>query len=373
MNNWLGYIDFHNLNTECEAIRHFICNQEPSNLAPINMRTVMRYYCVCGFTNQFYTNVDVLCVALVNGIDSIIMPPAVTRDSFENLFYVDKHHRDLDLPNVITWKGIPQNEFYHISNISNKLANYNIELILQDDFDIKFRKNNELNWIYNSYLPKQFESHTIITIKLDRKHKMSFDDISNYVYSEENLNQISAQLLDVTGEVSIIFDMRTPIFTTDPNCTKISAVRRKAIDILFDFNKELVNVADELSHKIPSYDAVHLRIEGDFIGYKNLNFGMMLRRYASVLNPQKMYYISSGIFNTSFNTRVRTYLKNRNITFVCKEDYIDDVCKYAEQYAIIDFLVMIKANVFIGLHDSTFSELAHTIRCVDKDLLIKYY
>jgi hypothetical protein len=370
--NWNAYMDLHNLPTPYDAIRHLVLAQENSDLAPITLKTVMRYYCVCGFTNQYYTNVDVLCVALVNGIDAIIMPPAVTRDSFENLFYLDRHGRDLDFPNVITWKGIPQQEFYDTSNIMGKLANYNIELILQDDLNLGFKKNNELNWIYNPYVPKQFDSSTVISIKLDRKHKMTFDDISNYIYSEENLDQICDQLITVTGDVIIMFDMRTPIFTTDPLCAKISAVRVKAIDILFDFNPALVGVANDISSKVKSYDSVHLRVEGDFIGHKNLNFNAMLRKYVSVLNPEKLYYISSGVFRTSYNTRVRTYLNSRNIKFVSKEDYIGDVCAYVEQYAIIDFLVMIKSDNFIGLHDSTFSELAHTIRCKD-DLLIKCY
>jgi hypothetical protein len=278
---------------------------------------------------------------------------------------------------IVTPRGGLCNQLISITN-GIIYANYFNRNIHFNGFQLDYKNNDEyiccdkiLNFklLQNNINKLNLSVNILIDITYDKIYKkidnecLLIKDLYKEIDSPDNLN------IDILN-IGNLLNVNLPPSNDKINYETIS----NTINISLDFSDYYINCANNIKTKLnlKSYACVHMRLENDAIDYfskcykltndcynritKNNYIRELDNIYKDKLKYNNIYVCSSLIIQENINNEFYNELKTK-YSLVDKNHLInkDDINKYRELYAIIDFIIAKDADYFVGNHPSTFS------------------
>eukprot|EP01024_Parvocaulis_polyphysoides_P030102 TRINITY_DN2734_c2_g1_i1.p1 TRINITY_DN2734_c2_g1~~TRINITY_DN2734_c2_g1_i1.p1 ORF type:complete len:550 (-),score=34.20 TRINITY_DN2734_c2_g1_i1:2-1651(-) len=339
------------------ALQHYNEFGQFNGYVPRKINMVLRYTACSGLVNQQYAHIASLSIALLLGA-KLIMPPSLQRVTF-NTSFDEMPWRQLPIKQVLDMEYVTQYwkekglEIETINQWENVPKIDNGEIAFWEDLHTGFDQESHIrfNGIYRRPTPI-----------LDLLYRIKTEALNRYSNVASNSGGCLKGI--VVDLPCTFFALRTP--TALPLVSEVVNSLK--------FSPRIRNLADQLIQKLRKewgqFNGVHLRVERDAEDWMTAVGGWS--RYID-------YYLYTMI-NVGFSERNGLFLatglltygdtaRYKNITGMlielklakqisCKELLLDkNVVDGLEPEisAAVDLLVMLEAEIFVGLDPSTFS------------------
>jgi len=240
-------------------------------------------------------------------------------------------------------------------NVCDKSSWCNINEVLDIEYINKFLINNNINTKIISKLEGEIKK-----INLKDKEIIYRETLDKEI--EENINVVN---LNLGNPVNLCISKSFNLVPNDKNnlyyliCKNLKFQNK--FYILKDKIKKELNLID--------YVCIHLRIEDDAINYFSRTLNLDKNKYNTELlefyeneikkHSGKKIYIASGIlkFHNTINYNYYVNLMQKNKNLCDKKDIVlpNKILNKRELIAIIDFLICMDSDFFIGSAVSSFS------------------
>lgn len=241
-------------------------------------------------------------------------------------------------------------------------------------FQLDYKNNNEyinvdsiLNFKKMQILINKLELSTNMLVSVDysKKYKkienidISIKDLYNEINKEDNKE---IDILNIGNLINVSLPPNDKL-----NYSNIFYILSNSIEFADDYIIRANIIKKSL--KLSNYACIHMRLEDDALDYYSKYFGINIYTFNTqtqtnylneIHNIQKIYkniYVcSSLIIQDNVNNDFYKEIKDKYM-LLDKNHLInkDDLNKYRELYAIIDFIIAKDANCFIGNKPSSFS------------------
>lgn len=277
---------------------------------------------------------------------------------------------------IVTPRGGLCNQLVSITNgiIYSDYFNRNVHF---NGFQVDYKNNEEyvsfdkiLNFekIQNKINKLNLSVNLLIDIKYDKLYKkidnnnLSIKDLYKDINNPDNLD---IDILNIGNLLNVNL----------PPSNKIDYINlSNKINIALEFSDYYIDCANSIKKdlKLKNYACVHMRLEDDAIDYFSKYYKITNNTYNKITqknyikeleyihkNKDKynnIYVCSSLIIQDNINNDFYNELKEK-YTLLDKNHLINknDINKYRELYAIIDFIIAKDADYFIGNQPSSFS------------------
>lgn len=247
------------------------------------------------------------------------------------------------LPNYNDNEKIPLSQIFNIDDL-NKMFN---SKIVTDQID-------NIEWIKADYYNNLCARNSRAKI---------LEILSNEKYPYLDLGDVYSMMLD-----------------RDSNIESIELGFYKNLPLVPEFYNILKYIQDD------KYNVVHLRLEDDFVDYYSAYYNKNYEEYTKILvtrylnamdkifKPEDKIYIASHLSKKDYpNNYVIDSIKEKYPNIISNINWRDEINlpQGREVDAIVDYLISMKAEKFIGIHGSTFSIILSKInKSRGKDCLL---
>jgi hypothetical protein len=280
-----------------------------------------------------------LCNQLQSIIKGILLAEKYKRDLYINKFQTDLYSKNLcNIKKVLDIEKI---------NLLLKQQNIHVSLISKLDY-VMITKIKKVRNIDN-------EDNATLTV------------MNNII--EEGAN-LEADILDIGNPVSLCIEETFGLKWNDYSNKYYKIISN--IQFHDDFYKEKEKIKSKL--ELTNYICMHLRIEDDALQHFSNCYKMTVEQYNEILlnyyldkinkYTSSKIYICTGIRNYANNLNYEFYkeLINKNSHLTDKNNIIDDYyLQNRELIAIIDLLIAVDSEYFIGCGISSFSVYINSI------------
>jgi hypothetical protein len=250
---------------------------------------------------------------------------------------------------------------FQIDLDSNRIDNIN-EVLDIDRMNNFFKECN-----LSVRINKKIDSKVISNIEKYKMADIDYNTIPLELFINDKIeNNLHKNVIFVGNPVSLSLESS---FDIDSN--NFSSLYYLLITNIF-FKKKFYDIKDYLKEQLnlTNFTCVHLRIEDDALSHFSNCYNLTIDKYNEILldfyldkinKTDNKIYICSGILDYSNKINLKFYneltKKNKNI---CDKRYIlipNYIKKNRELIAIIDLLMALDSNSFIGCWISSFSQI----------------
>jgi hypothetical protein len=312
-----------------------------------------------GLTNQLYSHVNGLALALLLGVDGAILPPAVCRATFNTTL---EHLADEAL-----WSPQPLGTLLDVRKMqAHWRKRHNIDLQEATKFTMTSEGTKYPRPLLTSARPAgELHDCTVLPINVPE-----FSTITNAAAAARQQLE-AARAKDAAAGC---FILRTESLFRGFFSNSTGGLQATASRGVF-YAHRVVELADRVAERIGGrFNAMHLRFEPDMgLNPQELLPVMVGHMRELGYNASILLYAASGLLSYNDTSSLQTYTKVLHNDGVCskvvvKEDYLaanEVEGLHSEQKAMVDLLVLAHADKFVGTKRSAFSYMARELRQLD--------
>jgi len=267
---------------------------------------------------------------------------------------------------IITPRGGLCNQLITITN-GIIYGHYFNRDIYFNGFQIDYKNNEYID--LTSILNLNKLNETINNLKLSTNILLDLNNNEHYKIENNDLSIKDLYKLIIEKNDIHILHIGNLINVNLPEDGYLNIIN--TINNSFEFSDDYIKKANLIkkSLNLSKYACVHLRLEDDALNYysKHLNINIddfnniTKLKYVKEFNDltqfyENIYVCSSLIIQNNINNDFYKEIQNK-YRFIDKNNFInkDDINKYRELYAIIDFIIAKDSDYFIGNQNSSFS------------------
>eukprot|EP01025_Chloroclados_australasicus_P029867 TRINITY_DN2984_c1_g1_i1.p1 TRINITY_DN2984_c1_g1~~TRINITY_DN2984_c1_g1_i1.p1 ORF type:complete len:520 (-),score=-1.73 TRINITY_DN2984_c1_g1_i1:147-1706(-) len=325
------------------------------------IKVVLRYTACAGLMNQQYSHISAIALAFAVGAE-VVLPCSVKRESFEQYFHTDPSKNKLrwapalledllDVEYIIEyWKK--QGLIIHKTPPLKRPTNFEHPQIAYPSYN-----QHEVDLRYRTYLPDMYMSLLDIHQLMERVRE------TVVTFGTQLQQQNATQVVS-----TVILDCPCTFFAinTQSSLPLVSNIAKS-----MQFSQKIRDIANQVMQQLPTnYNGIHLRLEQDAKDWETILGGEQLlwQKYIQAMerasfNSTISIYVASGLLTYSsgqqqFKTKTRE-ITNLGLSskLLHKEQFLGNKLNglSSEQCALVDFLVLVESNFFVGISSSTFS------------------
>lgn len=351
--------------TEDAAKQHYLDKGRSEGRLYKRVRVLLRYTACTGLINQHYSHVAAFALAATLGAE-IVLPPAVCRDSFAHYFSVFKEK------NEVQWSPVPLDSLLDVEHIISYWKQRGL-VVHRTPALRPFPDLTQPDIAFSQY-PQAGIDPELVT-RLENVYLKDLDMSELVEMSRAAVVNLGNSILkeDPGADLRyLVLDLPCSFFMLR-SLSSLRLVTEVARSLTFA--QPLVELADRIVDGMTlggqlAYNGVHLRIEKDARDWAMIMGGQQVVWHGYIKTMRSVgfdnatrLYVASGMLTYGASVdmdRTIGYLKHVGVCSEVhhKEKYIpqSEIEKLnSEQKALLDFIVLARAQRFVGFGSSTFS------------------
>jgi len=340
-------------------------------------RIIIQYTACGGLVNQLYSTIAAIAIATTMGAE-LVLPPAVHRDSFAKHFSTKKENNDVD------WYASPLDEILDVDRLRDHWRSRG--LIMHPTPSLSpFADCTVPETAYPLYKPAGIDQKFILKLEGIYVKALHIRDLERSAIEKILLHALELMAADPDNEIpAIVLNLPCTLFAIQ------SSSELKLFETIarsLHFNPDIVEMANYITSNAQlrdgerfNFHGAHLRFENDASDWvKNMGGKeVLLYNYMKAMdragfNQTYRVYLASGLLTYGATEELDNILATFRFydlggEFLFKEAFLlpEELDKLkSEQMALVDFLVLSKAEKFVGFDASSFSYFLREYRALE--------
>lgn len=386
--DWLAYLSLNpdlpavGIKTAEAAMLHYLKHGKEEGRPYMRLKITIRYTSCGGFSSQWYSHASVL--TLVRTLKSSVavsqirlsLAPALSRDSYGEPWRPDTDDAGLKELSTAVWTTQPFDSLFDYEHLQKWAGSHQLHLQLVP-LNMTLPDLNAPAYAFPVDADQDvIAAHVAGKVPNVFRNALPLKQFLGMFRNSVDQNKRDQQeiLGHAPGSATVIDLPCTQFALNTSTATKYFTEVAEQLKVSPKLETIAHHVEKEVGHK---YNAVHLRVEDDIEDWLMLLGGRsnVMQAYLEEMkragfNQHTVVYIASGLLSyeadkvfNKFATDVVNAKLAKEVRW--KEQYLSNEHKaelHSEQLAAIDYLLLLKSELFVGLEASTMSFLVREMR-----------
>ncbi|KAL4423751.1 hypothetical protein ABPG75_001052 [Micractinium tetrahymenae] len=335
-------------------------------------RILLRYMACMGGFNQLYSHVAALTLAAALGAD-VVLPPALARETYDSKS--DPLHRKTE---TMQWHAAPAESLLDVARIAQAWRQLGINVQPPPQLYVL---PADLRTGFLSYPQPAFQPQQVVRLKGVNRKPKEFGVLLGMARAAVRDAVAAALAAGLPPFDTIVLDLPCTLFSL--NTDRVLGLTSK-VALSLHFSPHLQALADRIVAAVTDggrrpFNGLHLRLETDALFFHQSQAGQQKAWEAYIegmresgFNASLPVYVASGLLTYNSTEQWHQLVdKMRALGLAAEVLHKEKLLRaeelqglHMEQVAVLDFLVLARAQRVVGLAASTFSTYLREYRAL---------